>query len=89
MYKVLKPGKKACILLGTPGLLGFEMLNAEVAAEQMSSLGFKEINYIKREVPNKMITPWRDINTGKFTSLTNPSRKRAYEFEYILIMEKV
>ena len=60
MYKVLKPGKKACIIIGNTSLLGIDILNAEVAAEQMSSLGFKEINYIKREVPNKMITPWRD-----------------------------
>ncbi|MBU6447403.1 hypothetical protein KGQ24_00990, partial [Patescibacteria group bacterium] len=69
-------------------LRGIEILNAEVAAEQMYKLGFKKVDFIKREVSNKMITPWRDQKTGKFTDLSNPAKKRAYEFEYVLVMEK-
>ena len=35
-----------------------------------------------------MITPWRDKKTGKFTSKSNPSKKRAYEYEYVIVMQK-
>jgi len=88
MYRVLKPGGKACIIIGNTELRNIKILNAEVAAEQMLNIGFKKIDFIKREVPNKMITPWRDAKTGKFTGLKNPNKKRAYEFEFIIIMEK-
>jgi len=54
----------------------------------MSNIGFRKVKFIKREVLNKMITPWRDSKNGKFTSLNNPLRKRVYEFEYIVIMRK-
>lgn len=88
MYRILKPGKCACIIIGNTQLRGVNILNAEVATEQMLKIGFKRVKIIKREVPNKMITPWRDIHTGKFTSTENPNKKCAYEYEYILIMGK-
>jgi len=88
MYRVLKSGKHACIVIGNTQLKGVDILNAEVATEQMLKIGFKKYQIIKREVPNKMITPWRDISTGKFTSIKNPNKKCAYEYEYILVMEK-
>lgn len=88
MYRVLKKGKHACIVVGNTELKGVAILNAEVAVEQMIRAGFKNSVLIKREVPNKMITPWRDTNTGKFTNMKNPNKKCAYEYEYILIMEK-
>ena len=88
MYRVLKKSKYACIVIGNTELRGVAILNAEVATEQMLKVGFKNPYIIKREVPNKMITPWRDINTGKFTNLKNPNKKCAYEYEYVLIMEK-
>lgn len=88
MYRVLKKGKKACIVLGNTELKGVAILNAEVATEQMLRVGFKNSHIIKREIPNKMITPWRDTNTGKFTCMKNPNKKCAYEYEYVLVMEK-
>ncbi|MDD4902323.1 MAG: DNA methyltransferase [Patescibacteria group bacterium] len=88
MYRVLKIGKHACIVIGNTELRGVAILNAEVATEQMLKIGFKNPNIIKREVQNKMITPWRDTNTGKFTNIKNPNKKCAYEYEYVLIMEK-
>lgn len=88
MKRILKPKGVACIIVGNTELRGVKILNAEVAAEQMSKLGFRKLDFIKREVINKMITPWRDKNTGKFTNLKNPAKKRAYEFEYLIIMEK-
>lgn len=88
MYRILKPSGKACIIIGNTSLHGVEILNAQVAAEQMQVVGFKKIDFVKREIPNKMITPWRDLESGKFTGKDNPSKTRAYEFEYIIVMEK-
>jgi hypothetical protein len=70
-------------------LRGVEILNAQVAAEQMQAAGFKKVDFIKREIPNKMITPWRDLESGKFTGKDNPSKTRAYEYEYVVVMEKL
>lgn len=88
MYRILKTGGKACTIIGNTSLRGVEILNAEVAAEQMQAAGFKKVDFIKREIPNKMITPWRDLESGKFTGKDNPSKTRAYEFEYVIVMEK-
>lgn len=89
MYRVLKTGGKACIIIGNTNLRGVQILNAQVAAEQMRAAGFKKIDFIKREIPNKMITPWRDTRSGKFTGMSNPDKMRAYEYEYIVVMEKL
>jgi len=89
MHRTLKTGGKACIIIGNTSLRGVEILNAQVAAEQMQAAGFSKVDFIKREIPNKMITPWRDIESGKFTGMNNPSKTRAYEYEYVVVMEKV
>lgn len=88
MHRILKSGGKACTIIGNTSLGGVKILNAQVAAEQMQAAGFKKVDFIKREIPNKMITPWRDLESGKFTSKDNPSKTRAYEFEYVIVMEK-
>lgn len=88
MYRILKPGGKACVIIGNTNLKGIEILNAEVATEQMVKLGFRKVDFVKREISNKLITPWRDKNTGKFTNLDNPDRKRVYATEYVVVMEK-
>ena len=88
MYRILKTGGKACIIIGNTSLRGIEILNAQVAAEQMQTVGFQKTVFIKREIPNKMITPYRDLDSGKFTGKDNPSKTRAYEFEYVVVMEK-
>lgn len=89
MFRILKPNGKACIIIGNTSLRGVEILNAEVATEQMHSIGFKEVNFIKRVVSNKMITPWRDQKSGKFTGKNNPHKTRAYEYEYVIVVEKL
>jgi len=89
MFRILKPGSKVCIIIGNTTLRNIEVTNAEVATEQMQNIGFYPVNFIKREVPNKMITPWRDMANGRFTSINNPDKKRAYQYEYILVMEKL
>jgi DNA modification methylase len=88
MFRILKAGGKACIIIGNTSLRGVEILNAQVAAEQMQATGFQKPIFIKREILNKMITPWRDLESGKFTGKNNPSKTRAYEHEYVVVMEK-
>jgi DNA modification methylase len=88
MRRILKKGGKACLIIGNTEMKGVEILNAEIASEQMTQLGFKKVRFIKREVTNKLITSWRDKNTGKFTNLENPSKKRIYGCEYVIVMEK-
>ncbi len=88
MYKGLKPGGIASVIIGNTTLKGVKIINAEVAAEQMFAAGFKQVEFIKRELSSKMITPWRDSITGKFTGLDNPDKHRIYDYEYVLIMRK-
>lgn len=88
MYRILKPGKRVCIIIGNTTLAGVEVKNAEVAVEQMQDAGFIIEKIIKRELSNKMITPWRDGKNGKFTSITNSDKRRVYEHEFILIARK-
>lgn len=88
LHRVLKKGSKICVIIGNTELSGISILNAEVAAEQLSGLGFQRTAFIKRDVSNKLITPWRDSQNGKFTGLDNPHKKRAYQYEYVVVMEK-
>ena len=89
MYKALRKGGHACVVIGNTTLKDVDILNAEVATEQMINIGFEKKDYIKREAAsNKAITPWRDKKTGKFTSKSNPNKKMAYQYEYVIIMKK-
>jgi DNA modification methylase len=88
MHRALKPGGKACIVIGNTELHGVKILNAEVFAEQMHTLGFCTDDIIKREIPSKMLPQTRDPETGKFASTAN-AKALAYPVEYILVMEKL
>lgn len=88
MHRVLKPGKRVCIIIGNTTLAGIEVKNAEVAAEQMREAGFIIKDVVKRELSNKMITPWRDSVNGRFTSTDNLQKRRVYEHEFVIITEK-
>ena len=89
MFRILKPGHKACIIIGDTSLQGCDITNSQVIAEQMQNIGFRPVNFIKRKVSNKLITPWRNAQNGRFTNTENPNKKRVYQYEYILIMEKI
>lgn len=84
----LRNGGKACVIIGNTSIKGVPILNAEVAAEQLYSIGMNKVSNIKREIVNKMITPWRDLDTGKFTGISNKRKIRAYAHEYIVIVQK-
>jgi DNA modification methylase len=88
MYRILKPGGHASIIIGNTTLKGVEIKNAQVAHEQMLRAGFKEKKIIKREIAFQVIAPWRDKADGRFTNKNNKNKKRIYQYEYIIIMEK-
>lgn len=88
LLRILKKNSKACVIVGNTSLKGVEILNAEVVAEQLENLGFKKIEIIKREIGTKIITSWRNPETGRFSSSKIPSSKRVYQYEYLLIVEK-
>ncbi|MBI5303482.1 MAG: hypothetical protein HY868_15215 [Chloroflexi bacterium] len=88
MRRALKPGGKACIVIGNTALKGVAIRNAEVFVEQMQSIGFRKHAIIKREIPSKILPQTRDPETGKFTSAAN-AKMLAYPVEYILVMEKI
>lgn len=88
MYRVLKPGKAACVIIGNTILSDINIKNAEVAVEQMCKIGFTVNKVIKREISNKSVTPWRDKETGKFTNANNKDGRSIYRYEYVLLMQK-
>ncbi|MBI4670294.1 MAG: hypothetical protein HY741_01325 [Chloroflexi bacterium] len=88
MYRVLRVGGKACIVIGNTKFEGVEIANAQVFIEQMMSLGFVVHKIIKREIPSKILPQTRDPENGQFTSSANAEKVLAYPVEFILIMEK-
>ena len=89
MYRYLKPMSKACIVIGNTNFKGVDIPNAEVFVEQMTNIGFRLHNLIKRSIPSKILPSARDPKTGRFTSMNNPNKKLAYPTEYIIIMKKL
>ena len=88
MLKNLKPRGVASIIIGNTTMAGVRIKNAEFVVEQMGIIGFDLVDVVKRKLSNKLIAPWRDSKTGKFTSPLNPNGHRVYEYEYILVMRK-
>lgn len=89
MYRYLKYGGKACIVIGDTAFKNVPVLNAEVFVEQMINIGFRIYKIIKRKIPSKILPQTRDPITGKFTSSTNTNKILAYPYENIIIMEKI
>jgi DNA modification methylase len=87
IWRVLKRGGYACIVIGNTRLCGVEILNAQVFVEQMLALGFELHRVILREIPSKILPRTRDQKTGKFTKATSADFI-AYPHEFILILRK-
>ncbi|MCD6522805.1 MAG: hypothetical protein J7K68_03570 [Candidatus Diapherotrites archaeon] len=88
MHRVLKPGGKACIVIGNTELKKVSILNAEVFVEIMLNIGFRVHKIVKRRIPSKILPSTRDSKTGRFTS-NHKADRLAYAYEYILVMEKL
>lgn len=83
----LKRNGRACIVVGNTNLLGVDILNAQVFAEQMVRMGFEFERLIDRVIPSKILPQVRDKKTGRF-SATQAANYQAYPHEYILVMRK-
>jgi len=88
MYRVLKEGGKIAVIIGNTVLSGVKVKNAEIATDLLQEKGFSLEEIVKREVSNKMIAPWRDKKTGRFTGIKNKNKRRAYNYEYIIVAKK-
>jgi len=88
MYRVLRPGRRICIVIGDTELRGVTIPNADVAVEQMGEAGFIPEKTIERSVPSRVLAPYRDKNDGRFTSPENETEKKVYSHEYILVLRK-
>ena len=87
MHRVLRPGGAVCNVIGNTSLIRVKILNAEVHAEILESLGFEIAQVIRRIIPLKTLPQIRDPKTGKFTSATRGT-VQAYPEEFILIARK-
>lgn len=87
LERVLRPGAKACIVIGNTSLKGVEIRNAEVFAEQLVGMGFDICDVIKREIPSKNLPSTRDKRTGKFAKAAEAD-SWAYPTELILVFQK-
>ena len=87
MYRVLKQGGRAAIVVGDTDLRKVKIQNASVFIETMEAIGFKKHGVILRPIPGKILPLTRDEKTGKFTSKRSTDRL-AYPTEHIIIMER-
>jgi DNA modification methylase len=87
MYRVLKEGGRAAIVVGDTDLRKVKIQNASVFIEAMEAIGFKKHDIILRPIPSKILPLTRDEKTGKFTSKRSADRL-AYPTEHIMIMER-
>ena len=87
VYSALRRRGRACIVIGNTKLLGVDILNAQVFAEQMTRMGFEFERLIDREIPSKILPQVRDRKTGRFTKAKSAGFL-AYPHEYILVMRK-
>jgi len=87
MYRVLKPGKYACIIIGNTEYQGIKILNTEITIELLKDIGFSIKRVIKRKLSSKTFTPYRD-KYGRFCSPKSGYQKKIYQYEYIIIAKR-
>jgi len=85
--RILKPHGRCCYVIGNTKLKGIKILNAQVFAESLQSVGCQLERLIIREIPTKILPQNRDEKTGQFASCQN-ANTQAYPIEYILIGRK-
>jgi DNA modification methylase len=88
MFRILKPGGIACVVMGNTTLKDIEITSAQAFAEMMFNSGFEISDVIKRQIPNKLNPTIRDKSSGKFTTRAAVNSKEVYPEEYIIIAKK-
>ena len=83
----LKPGGKACFIIGNTRLAHVNILNAEVLTETCLNVGYNLKTVIKRRIAfsAKFLPSARDPETGRFVSLEKKNKQIAYPNEYIIV----
>lgn len=87
MERVLKKGKRLCLIIGNTEYKGVKILNTEISVEILKKLGFKIEDIKKRKLSSKIFTPYRD-KSGRFTNKLKGKKKNIYQYEYIVIARK-
>ena len=64
MYRILKCGGYACVVIGNTTLRGVHIKSAEVFYDLLQKTGLKEVWVIKRNIPCKLMPTLRDKVTG-------------------------
>lgn len=87
MYRVLKPQKFLCIIIGNTEYDDIRIPNAEITGELLKSLGFEVKKPIKRKLSSKIFTPYRD-KAGRFTDSKHGNKRKIYQYEYVILARK-
>ena len=88
MHRIVKPDKYLCLIMGDTEYRGIKIPNSKISIELLRAVGFKVNKVIKRKLSAKIFTPYRD-RKGKFTDAFKGSKKRIYQYEYIIIAQKI
>jgi DNA modification methylase len=88
IHRVLRRGRRACVVIADTELRGVPIPNVEFSINQMGQTGFIPEKIIKRPVPNRILAPFRDKHTGRFTSPSSGKAKGVYTHEYIIVVRK-
>ena len=87
-YRILKPGGRACYVIGNTRLKGVDILNAEAFIELMQEAGFILERVILRQIPSKILPQTRDPFSGRFARPGSAQQVQAYPAEYIVVVRK-
>ncbi len=84
MFRVLRRGKRACIIIGDTKYKGIDIKNKEIAIELLKNIGFDIETVIRRKISSKTFTPYRD-SIGRFSQKSNGKMEGIYQYEYIIV----
>lgn len=79
--KMINPRGMAFFVVGDTEYKGVKIMNSEHLIQSMLDYGFSDIKIAKRNISNKLLTPYRD-ETGKFSS--DKSKRTIYHEELII-----
>lgn len=81
-YSLLKSRGAAFFVIGDTEYKGVKMENAAHLVKSLYCAGFNEVQGIKRNISNKLLTPYRSED-GKFTR--DKSARKVYSQEYVIL----
>ena len=79
--KMINPKGMAFFVVGDTEYKGVKIMNSEHLIQSMIDCGFSDLKIAKRNISNKLLTPYRD-ETGKFSS--DKTKRTIYHEELII-----